>query len=332
MTNDYLFVSIIIPCRNEEKFIGKCLDSLILQDYPKEKMEVLVVDGMSEDGTRKIIKEYSEKYPFIKLLDNAQKFTPFGLNVGIKKARGEFIVRMDAHADYPRDYVSKCLKYSKESGADNVGGPIKTLPAKSTIFAKSIAKVLSHPFGAAGSYFRTGSTKPRWVDTVFGGCYKREVFQKIGYFNEKLIRSQDIEFNKRLKKAGGKILLAPEISANYYPQTKLSDFFRHNFTDGIWTIYPLKFGIKFFSLRHLIPLFFVLGMLASSISGFFFWWGKAIFVLIFGVYLLLSLFFSLKSAIKEDPRYLFSLPLVFFSRHFGYGLGSLWGVVKILLP
>ncbi len=203
-------------------------------------------------------------------MDNPQKFTPFGLNAGIKKAQGEFIVRMDAHADYPRDYVSKCLKYSKETGADNVGGVIKTLPAKSDIFAKSIAKVLSHPFGAAGSYFRLGSVNPRWVDTVFGGCYKKEVFEKIGLFNEKLIRSQDIEFNKRLKKAGGKIFLHPEITATYYPQSKLSDFFRHNFVDGMWTIYPLKFGVKIFSFRHLAPLFFVLGMLGSLILGIFF--------------------------------------------------------------
>jgi len=330
MTNGSLFVSIIIPCRNEERFIAKCLESVIEQDFPKDNLEVLVIDGDSEDRTKEIIRDFSSKHPFVKLLGNPKKFTPFGLNIGIKKARGEFIIRIDAHADYPRDYVSKCLKYSKESGADNVGGPIKTLPAKGAIFAKSIAKVLSHPFGAAGSYFRTGSIKPCYVDTVFGGCYKREVFDRVGLFNEKLIRSQDIEFNKRLKKAGGKIFLHPEITATYYPQSELSDFFRHNFVDGIWTIYPLKFGVKIFSLRHLIPLFFVSGFLVGLILGFFFWWGKAIFVLIFGVYLLLSLLFSLKPAIKEDPRYLFSLPLVFFSRHFGYGLGSLWGLIKLI--
>jgi len=325
------FVSIIIPCRNEEKFIGKCLESIIKQDYPKDNLEVLVIDGDSADRTKEIIKDFFSKYPFVKLLENQKKFTPFGLNIGIRKAQGEFIIRMDAHAEYPADYVSKCLKYSKESVADNVGGIIKTLPVNSTISAKAIANVLSHSFGAAGSYFRLGSQKPRLVDTVFGGCYKREIFKKIGYFNEKLIRSQDIEFNKRLKKAGGKILLVPEIIATYYPQSKLSAFFRHNFVDGIWTIYPLKFGVKIFSFRHLIPLFFVLGMLGSLILGFFFWWAKVIFILVFGAYFLISLFFSLKPAIKEDPRYLFSLPIAFFSRHFGYGLGSLWGIVKILI-
>ena len=333
MVNSFPFISVIIPCRNEEKFIGNCLNSLIEQDYPKENLEILIVDGMSGDSTREIIKKFNIQHSIfnIQLIDNPGRFTPQGLNIGIRNARGEFVMRMDAHAEYPVDYISKCLKYSKESGADNVGGIIKTLPVKSTIFAKAIAKVLSHPFGAAGSYFRIGVSKPRWVDTVFGGCYKKGVFDKIGYFNEKLIRSQDIEFNKRLKKAGGKILLVPEIIATYYPQAKLSDFFRHNFVDGIWTIYPLKFGVRIFSFRHLIPLFFVLGFLVGLILGFFFWWGKAIFILIFGVYLLLNLFFSFGVALKENPKYFFVLPLAFFSRHFGYGLGSIWGLIKIII-
>ncbi len=324
------FVSIIIPCRNEERFIAKCLDSILKQDYPKENLEVLVVDGMSEDKTKEIIKEYASKNSFIKILENPERFTPFGLNIGIKKAKGEYIVRMDSHAEYLPDYVSKCLKFSQESKADNVGGAIRTLPAKNTIAALAIAKVLSHPFGAAGSHFRTGSSKIRQVDTVFGGCYKKAVFEKIGYFNEKLIRSQDIEFNKRLKKAGGKILLVPEISAIYYPQANLSDFSKHNFNDGVWTIYPLKFGVRIFSFRHLIPLFFVLGFLGSLILGFFFFWAKLVFILIFGTYLLLNLFFSFSIAFKEGFNYLIYLPFAFFSRHFGYGLGSIFGLIKII--
>ncbi len=324
-----IVVSIIIPCRNEEKFIERCLNSIIFQDYPKDKMEVLVIDGASQDETRKII---SEKFPSVKILNNSNKFTPFGLNIGIKEAQGKFIVRMDAHAEYPPDYISKCVKFSEGSGADNVGGLIKTLPAKNTMAALAIAKVLSHRFGAAGSYFRTGVLKARFVDTVFGGCYKKEVFEKLGYFNEKLRRSQDIEFNKRLKKAGGKILLQPEISATYYPQARLSDFFKHNFEDGVWAIYPLKFGVRIFSFRHLIPLFFVLGMLGSLILGLFFFWAKITFILIFGLYLLLNLFFSFSIVFKEGLNYLIYLPLAFFSRHFGYGLGSLWGFVKIFLP
>ncbi|MEK9135107.1 MAG: glycosyltransferase family 2 protein [Patescibacteria group bacterium] len=309
------FISIIIPCRNEDKYIKGCLDSILEQDFPKENLEVLVINGMSEDKTREIVEEFKIKNLKLKiqLIDNPQKFTPFGLNIGIKASRGEIIIRMDSHAGYQKDYISKCVKYLQESGADNVGGVIKTLPAKNTLTARAIAKVLSHPFGAGGSYFRLGSEEPRWVDTVFGGCYRREVFSRVGLFNEKMIRSQDIEFNKRLKKAGGKILLQPDIVAYYYPQTEFWKFFRHNFTDGFWTIYPLKFGVAFFSLRHLFPLIFIITLPLSI-------WP----------YILLSLFFSAKIALKEDLRYFFILPFVFFNRHFAYGLGSLWGLVKSL--
>ncbi|MDI6602619.1 MAG: glycosyltransferase family 2 protein [Patescibacteria group bacterium] len=307
-------VSIIIPCRNEEKFIGRCLQSLLEQDYPKENLEVLVIDGNSEDGTREIIRDFSSKHSFIKLLENLKKFTPFGLNIGIKNSRGEVIVRMDAHASYEKDYVSKCVKYLQEYNADNVGGVIKTLPAKNTLMAKAIANCLSHPFGAA-SDFRMGAAQPKETDTVFGGCYKREVFEKIGLFNENLLRSQDMEFNLRLKKAGGKILLAPDIVAYYYPQSNLFNFFKHNFEDGVWAILPLKFVKIPFKLRHYIPLIFVLTLPLSI-------WP----------YILISLFFSLQIAFRErDFRLFFIMPLTFFCRHFGYGLGSIWGLVKIIL-
>jgi len=190
-------------------------------------------------------------------LDNPKKYTPFRLNIGIKNSRGEVIVRMDVHAGYEKDYVSKCAKCLKEYDADNVGGIIKTLPAKNTLTARAVALSLSHRFGAA-SDFRAGITQPKEVDTVFGGCYKKKVFDKIGLFNEKLLRSRDLDFNLRLKKAGGKILLSPDIVSYYYPKDNLKDFFKHNFQDGIWAIYPLKFVKIPFKLRHYIPLIFIL--------------------------------------------------------------------------
>ncbi len=141
------FVTIIIPCWNEEKFIQKCLESIINQNYPKDKMEILVVDGMSEDKTREIIVDYSKRFSFIKLVDNPKKFTPFALNIGIKNSGGEIIIRMDAHAGYEKDYISKCVKYQKEYNADNIGGSIKTLPSQKTILSKAIALVLYSFFG-----------------------------------------------------------------------------------------------------------------------------------------------------------------------------------------
>jgi len=308
-------VSIIIPCRNEEKFIGKCLEMISEQDYPKEKMEVLVVDGASEDRTKEVIEELKIKNLKLKInvLDNPKKYTPFGLNIGIKNSRGEVIIRMDAHAGYEKDYISKCLKYLEEYNADNVGGIIKTLPAENTLIAKAIAVCLSHPFGAA-SDFRLKPAGLKLVDTVFGGCYKREVFEKIGLFNENLIRSQDLEFNSRLKKSGGKILLVPDIVSYYYPKTNLKDFFWHNFQDGIWAILPLKFVKMPFKLRHYLPLLFVLTLPLSV-------WP----------YILACLFFSLQISLKEkNIRLFFLMPLAFSVRHFGYGLGSIIGLLKLI--
>ena len=327
MSNNELLVSIIIPCRNEERFIAKCLDSIIAQDYPKDRLEVLVVDGMSEDGTREIVERYTDmslrarslachceqseaisardklrnlgiatSLPALamtlKLLNNPKKVTPCALNIGIKNAKGEIILWMSAHSRYEKDYISKCVKYLKEYDADNVGGVMITLPRDNAFIGKAIATVLSHPFGVGNSVFRTGAKEPKWVDTVFGGCYKKEVFDKIGLFNESLVRSQDMEFNLRLKKTGGKILLAPDIVSYYYPKSNLKDFFIHNFEDGSWVTYPLKFGIKAFSWRHLIPLFFILGLVGTGILGIFFSPLLWLFLFVLSSYLLVNLYHS----------------------------------------
>jgi len=325
------WVSIIIPCRNEEKFIGKCLNSIINNDYSKESLEILVIDGMSEDKTKEIVEKYTKQYLYIKILENPNKFTPFGLNIGVKNARGDIIIRMDAHSTYEKDYISKCIKYLNQYNADNVGGIWKIMPRTHTLINKAIVFASSSIFGAGDAYYRRGYSRgPKWVDTVFGGCYKKEVFEKIGLFNENLIRSQDMEFNLRLKRAGGKILLVPDIISYYYPKSNLKDFFRHNFSDGIWTTYPLKFGIRIFSWRHLVPLFFVSSLILSLFFSFFFWQARLFFDLIFGSYVFLSLFFSVKISFKKGFQYLFLMPIVFATRHFGYGLGSIWGIVKLL--
>lgn len=323
-------VSIIIPCRNEEKFIEGCLNSLLSQDYPKESLEILVVDGASEDKTREIVKRFAKKYPFIKLLENTAMHTPHGLNIGIKTAKGEIIARMDAHALYENTYISKCVKYLQEHKVDNVGGVMETMPRSDTILGKVIVAVLSHRFGVGNAAFRLGVQKPMLVDTVFGGCYIKEVFQKIGYFNENLPRGQDMEFNLRLRKSGGKILLAPEIKSFYYARSGLKSFLSHSFTDGLELIRPLKFGVKIFSWRHIVPLAFVLILVITALLAVFypkFIWSFFAFSV---TYFLINLYFSVRIYFaKKDFRYLFLSPLVFASLHFGYGTGSFYGLLKV---
>ena len=325
-------MSIIIPCRNEEIYIGKCLNSIIANDYPKNKLEVLAVDGMSEDGTRRIVEGYTQRYPFIKLLDNPKRITPTALNVGIQRAKGDVIIWMSAHNHYEKDYVSRSVESLRKYSADNVGGIMKTLPRENNFTGRAIVASLSHRFGVGNSYFRVRTDEPKWVDTVFGGCYRREVFDRVGLFNENLVRGQDMEFNLRLKKAGGKILLVPDIVSYYYARSDMRSFWKHNFTNGVWAILPFLYSpVIPVSWRHLVPLIFVAGLIGSAVLGFllpvFFW----LFLVILGSYVLANLTASFRIALqKRDLRYLVVMPFIFGILHFGYGLGSLLGVFKIL--
>ena len=333
MSENKPYVSLVIPCRNEEKFIGMCLDSVIANDYPKNRFEVLVVDGMSKDGTREIVKKYVKEHPFIKLFDNPKKIIPSAMNIGIKNAAGEIIMKIDSHARYSEDYISKCVSFLAEYNADNVGGMIVALPRKNTTVGKAIVHSLSHPFGVGNSLFRIGSKKPIWADTAFSGCYKREVFERIGLYDENIARSEDVLINSKLRKSGGKILLVPEIVSYYYARSNFWDFIKHNFDNGFWITYPLKFGKVLFSLRHLVPLVFISILIASFIMLFFFPIFVWFFLFILGLHCLMNLYFSLKMAIsKNNLGYLILMPLMFLALHTGYGLGSLWGLFKVVIP
>ena len=322
-------ITVIIPCRNEEKFIAQCLDSMINQDF--KDVEILVVDGMSEDNTKNIIQKYSIKFPFIKLLSNPKKITPCAMNIGIKNAKGNIIMKIDAHAIYPKDFISKSVNYLKNYKIDGVGGMVELVPLTNTLFAKPIVFALSNKFGSASS-FKTGIKKPILADTVAFGCFKKEVFEKVGFYDENMERSQDIEFNLRLKRAGGKILLAPDIICYYYPKSKLGDFFWHNIKDGIWATYPLKYTKTSLAFRHYIPLFFVSGLIGTLLLGVFLPISLSLFLFIISLYFLTSFYFSAKIAIKEkDIRFLYLMPVSFAVRHFGYGLGSIWGLIKIII-
>jgi glycosyltransferase involved in cell wall biosynthesis len=327
------YVSIIIPCRNEERFIARCLDSIIANDYPKDRLEVLVVDGMSEDGTRAIIDKYSYQYPFVRVVDNPKKTFPSAINIGILQAGGEIVMTVSAHSTYPKDYISKCVWFLNEYQADNVGGVLKIVPREDTTIAKAIARALAHPFASGNAYTKIGSKEPRWADTAAFGCYRKEVFERIGLFNENLAGSSDLDFNKRLKAAGGKILLVPEIVINYYADPDLKAFWRHNFSDGVWATYVLKFRSKAFSWRHWVPLAFVASLIVSLALGAVFIPAFWLFAGICGVYALVNLAVSVSLAVRErDGRYLWILPIVFATRHLAHGLGALWGLFLILVP
>jgi len=327
-----LVVSIIIPCRNEEKFISLCLDSIIANDYPHDRLEVLVVDGMSEDRTRDIVHSYARRYPFIRLIDNVRRITPAALNLGVANAKGEVIMRMDAHARLEKDYVFRCVESIEQYGAENVGGIMKTLPQEGGLLGESVVLSLSHRFGVGASLFRGHTDEPKWVDTVFGGCYRREVFDRVGLFNEDLARGQDMEFNLRLKKAGGQTLLVPDIVSYYYARSGMKSFLKHNWSNGVWAILPFAYSeVMPVSWRHLGPLVFVTSLILTAMVGVFSASILWLFLVILGAYTVASLAAASHIAWRErDSRYLILMPLIFGLLHVGYGLGSLWGVVRLL--
>jgi len=330
--SDYPCVSVIVLCRNEEKFIGKCLESIIANDYPKEKLEILVVDGMSEDGTRKIVEEYRKEHSSIRLINNPKKLTPFAFNEGIKNSQGDLVMIMSAHAIYGKDYIKKCALASQKYNADNIVGIWKILPRNNTLSSKAIVSALSASFGVGNAKYRTGSCKqPEWVDTGAYGCYKKDVFKKIGLFNEKLIHTQDMEFNLRLKRAGGKTLLLPDAIVFYYARTDFKSSCKYNFRNGVWAVLPFKYTtIMPVSIRHLVPFAFVLSLITTGMLSLFlpiFFW---LFLFIIGSYFLCNIYSSAKIAIKKkDIRYFFIMPVIFGSMHITYGLGSLWGLLKV---
>jgi len=323
-------VSIIVPCRNEEKHIEECIESILKQEYPKEKIEVLVIDGMSKDGTRKIITEYVKIYSFIKMIDNPKLNTSAALNIGIMNSGGQIILIMGAHSIYKKNYVLKSVTSQIEYEADNVGGVIITQPKIENVKSWAISLALSQQFGVGNSAFRMGAKRAIWVDTVFGGCYRKEIFDKVGLFNEKLKRNQDLEFNLRLKRAGGRILLVPDLISYYHTPSNFWDLFKRYFQNGFWVMFGNKFAKIPFSFRHIVPFFFVsslvLFLTLSLVNQYFF----LLFLFILISYSITNFGFSLFLSAKNNLKYLLPLLITFAILHFSYGLGSWWGAMKIL--
>lgn len=326
--NDLPLVSVIVPCRNEEKFISRCLDSIVNQDYPKARLEVLVFDGKSEDGTKDVASLYGDKYDFISVLDNDRRFTPSALNAGIGRARGEYILWMSAHNEYNKSYVSKCIEHSRKFNAEAVGGAIKAIPRNDNLMGKAICLSLSSPFGVGDSAHKIGVRSIRWADTAFGVCYRKEVFRKAGLFNEKLVRGQDMEFSMRLKKIGIKTLLAPGLVSYYYARSNFRDFIAHNFKNGVWAVLPFKYAaVSPVALRHLVPLLFMASLIGSLILSFYSGFFAGIFLSLVISYAAFALFFSALMAYKEkDTRMIFIMPFIFAALHTSYGAGSLCAV------
>lgn len=323
--NDFPFISLLMPVRNEGAYIRHSLEAVLNQDYPQEQIEILIADGLSTDGTRRIIQEYQAEHPNIRLIDNPGRIVPTGINAALRRARGEIIIRVDGHTLIAPDYVSRCVEALQRSGAENVGGRMDAVGEGA--FAGAVVLATSSPFGVGGARFHY-SEKEEWVDTVYMGAWPRRVFEEIGLFDEELVRDQDDEFNYRLREHGGKILLSPKIKSKYTVRSTPKALWKQYFQYGFWKVRVLQKHPRQMRPRQFVPPAFAAGLLGAGILAVLFPWGRFLLLAVAGSYLLANLAASLLTASKNGWRHLPLLPLVYAILHLSYGLGFLAGLVK----
>jgi succinoglycan biosynthesis protein ExoA len=327
-------VSIIVACRDEKNHIGESLESVLAQDWSGLEWEIIVADGMSDDGTRAVLERYGAKYPEFRILSNPGRIVSAGLNAAILAARGEYVLRMDAHTSYSPDYVRRCLETLLRTGADNVGGPARTRPRG--IVGHAVAAAYHSRFSTGGAPFHQVDFQG-WVDTVPYGCWRKATLLKLGLFDETLVRNQDDELNLRLLRSGGKIWQDPAIVSWYTPRSSLSGLFNQYLQYGFWKVEVIRMHRIPGSFRHLVPALFVLGnVLAPVTLGICAVAGAREMLTVvatlwlsqLAIYGSATLVASYTAARSCGLKALPYLPVVFATYHVSYGLGFLAGLFR----
>ncbi len=317
---DLPFISFVMPIRNEAHFIERSLRAVLEQDYPHERTEIIVADGMSTDATRQVIDALQKDRPQIILVDNPQKIVSTGLNAAIRRARGEIIVRVDGHAVLDPQYARACVAALQETGAECVGGALNA--EGFTYMGRAIAFATSIPYGVGGSRFRTIPSRaaPVFTDTVPFGAYRRGVFDRVGLFNERMVRHQDYEFCYRLRMAGGSILLLPSVRAHYFVRSTLLDLWIQYWQYGLWKGRFLRAYPRSVRSRHLVPPLFVLalGVSAGLALAYSSWLPFGLVLGVYGGFLLLA---ALHAVLTGHAAVAPVLPLVLAALHVSWGLG-----------
>ena len=320
------FVSVVVPIYNEELYIKNCLLSLINQDYPKNCYEIIVVDGNSTDNSGEIVTSLMKKYSSIKIYNNPKRITPISFNIGIEKSRGEIIIFVGAHAICENDYINQCVSLLNNSDASNVGGIQNAVG--SDYVSNAISYAMTSPFGVGNAYYHF-SKKETYVDSVWGGAFRKETLIKLGCFNETYIKNQDYELNYRLRKMGGKIFLSPKIKYKYFVRNSIKKLASQYFKYGFWKVKTINEHLDSMVLRQMIPPVFAISLIISIILlllnlsiGFF----------IPMLYFLINLLFSVQISFTKGLKYILILPIIFFTIHVSWGIGFIFGLKKFGLP
>jgi len=320
--------SLIVPCRNEKDSIEPCVQSLLAQEIPGGSFEIIVADGLSNDGTRDILARLAAEHACLRLVDNPGRIVSTGLNTAIHAARSKIIIRLDAHTQYAPDYVSQCIAVLQETGADNVGGP--WVAQGTGYIGRAVAAAFQSPFAVGGARgHNPHHTGP--VDTVYLGCWRRDVFDRIGFFDEELVRNQDDEFNLRLSRAGGLIWQSPRIKSWYHPRESLRSLWRQYVQYGYWKVRVIQKHGWPAAVRHLVPAAFVLTMLTLPLAALFWPWASWIWGALGVLYIAGNLTASVEAARRSGLSLFPVLPAVFACYHLGYGYGFLRGIWDFII-
>ncbi len=321
-------VSVIIPCYNEEATIGLVLDALYNQTYPRDRLEVVIADGLSSDGTREKISEFSHHHSNLKVIvvDNQRRIIPAALNVAVAAAGGEVILRLDAHAVPDEQYVERSVQNLLDGKGDNIGGIWLIQPGSSDWIGRSIAAAAGHPFGVGDALYRYAS-EPGLVDTVPFGAFFRATFERIGKFDESLLTNEDYEFNARLRQGGGRIYLDPAIRSKYYARPDLASLARQYWRYGYWKFRMLRRYPNTLRWRQALPPLFVAGLAALILTAPFLPVARTALWLVAALYLLVLIAGSLPTALRSrDLRLALGTPLAIMTMHISWGSGFLYSI------
>lgn len=324
-----MLVSFCVIAYNEEKAISSLFNDIRNQDYPHDKMEVIFVNAMSEDRTRQLMEEFSKEnngFRRVVVLDNPKKIQAAGWNVAIKEAKGDIIMRIDAHTVIPKEFVSKNVECI-QSGENVSGGPRPNIAEEDTPWKHTLLLAERSMFGSSIAPYRKGHHKS-YVKSVFHGAYRREVFEKAGLFNENLGRTEDNEMHYRIREAGYKICYNPKIISYQHTRNTWSSMIRQKYGNGYWIGLTLGIAPKCFSLYHFVPLCFVLALIMAVVMLIFgLHWPL---VLLSILYMFFNILMSIVAVIKEKKyiQYIL-LPFIFVSLHLAYGIGTIVGILKM---